>query len=82
MAVHGLTLLIARQSVSDIELFAHAVELRVIPPLCPRPETPYRSAKAGAMIERGNASTREWVDRGGSEEMVVPGLMGSHMHSV
>ena len=75
MALHGLALLIARQLVVDIELFADAVELRVAPPLCPLPATPYDFASVGEMIDQAREATRKWLDQDGLEKMVIPPQM-------
>ena len=81
MALHGLTLLIARQLVVDIELFANTIELRVVPPLCPLLATPYDFFSAGEMIARANESTRRWLAEGGLEEMVIPPQMTLRTHA-
>ncbi len=75
MALHGLTLLIARQLVDDVELHADAVELCVVPPLCPLLATPYDFSNVGEMIARAEESTQKWLDQGGLEEMVIPPQM-------
>jgi NTE family protein len=75
MALHGLTLLIARQLAVDLERFAHAVDLRVVPPLCPLLVTPYDFSKTGELIERAKQSTREWLEDGGLERMEIPAQM-------
>jgi NTE family protein len=72
MALHGLTLLVARQLVADLALFANAVELRVVPPLCPLLVTPYDFSRGGEMIERARNSTQQWLDEGGLDKMVIP----------
>ena len=72
MALHGMSLLIARQLVVDIELFADAVELRVVPPLCPLLSTPYDFLNTSEMIERAREVTWKWLDQGGMETMVIP----------
>jgi NTE family protein len=82
MALHGLTLLIARQLIVDIELLTDAVELRVVPPLCPLPASPYDFAGVSDMIDRAEESTRKWLDHGGLEQMVIPPQMQERHLSV
>lgn len=80
MALHGLSLLIARQLVADIELFAERVALRVVPPLCPLETTPVDFSRAGELIDRAAESTRTWMEDGGLEKTVIPDHMRPHEH--
>ncbi len=67
--------------VSRIELrtfpepFADAIELRVVPPLCLLPATPYDFSNVGEMIERAKEATLKWLNQGGLEKMVIPAQM-------
>ncbi len=81
MALHGLTLLIARQLVVDVELHADAVELCVVPPLCPLLATPYDFLNVAEMIARAKESTQKWLDQGGLEEMVIPPQMRPYVRN-
>ena len=80
MAMHGLGLLIARQLIADIELFAGRVPLRVVPPLCPLETTAVDFSTAGDLIERAAESTRAWMDHGGLEKLAIPDHMRPHAH--
>ena len=75
MALHGLTLLVTRQLVVDLTLFADAAEHRVVPPLCPLLVTPHDFSKSAELIERARNSTRQWLDQGGLDKMVIPPQM-------
>ena len=81
MALHGLCLLIARQLIVDIELFADAVALRVVPPLCPLETTPMDFSKASDLIDRAAESTRDWLESGGLDRKAVPDHMRPHTHT-
>jgi NTE family protein len=80
VALHALSLLIARQLVSDIERFSPAVELRVVPPLCPLRGAIYDFAQVGSWIDRAYASTREWLRTGGLTRLETPHALMPHPH--
>jgi len=81
MALHALNLLIARQLVLDIERFHDAVELVVLPPLCPVAIFPYDFAHTGELIDRAEVATRDWIGRGGLRKSRVPGSLRLHHHA-
>ena len=51
-ALHALTLLIARQLVSELEDLAPDIEYYVVPPLCPLVGSPYDFSRTADHIER------------------------------
>lgn len=80
-AMHALSLLVARQLVHDADRYADAVELRIVPTLCPLENSPYDYSATAQLIERAAASTRRWLDRGGMDRVGVPGaLRDDHTH--
>ena len=80
MALHGLSLLIARQLIVDIERFADAVALRVVPPLCPLEVTPVDFSRANELMDRAAESTHDWLESGGLDRTAVPDHMRPHSH--
>lgn len=80
VALHALSLLIARQLVADIEHFASRIELRVVPPLCPIRGAMYDFTQAGSWIERAYASTRDWLRSAGSSAGDTPSTLLPHDH--
>ena len=82
MALHVLSLLIARQLVLDIERFKGAVGLVVLPPLCPVSISPHDFTHTAELIDRAELATREWIGRGGLERSLVPGSLVLHDHAV
>lgn len=82
MALHALTLLIARQLVSDVLRWQERVEIVVVPPLCPVGSSPYDFSASGALIERAAQSTRAWLAAGGLERPGLPHELGPHEHEV
>lgn len=79
-AMHALSLLVARQLVQDAERFASAVELRIVPSLCPLDCSPYDYSSAGQLIERAAATTRRWLQDGGLHRAGAPMQLQAHSH--
>lgn len=80
-AMHALSLLVARQLVHDAERYADAVELRIVPTLCPLDKSPYDYSATSQLIERAAAGTRRWLDTGGLDRSGTPGaLRDNHTH--
>ena len=80
MALHAVSLLIARQLRVDIERFAAQADLHVVPPLCPITVGPHDFRLAGEWIDRAATSTGQWLARGGLERHEVPAELGFHLH--
>ncbi len=81
-ALHAITLLIARQLLSELEgLDGSDVEYFVLPPLCPLIGSPYDFSQTGALIERAIKSTDDWIDGGGLERPNVLAQLSIHRHS-
>ena len=79
-ALHALTLLIARQLVSELEGLDPAIEYFVVPPLCPLVGSPYDFSRTDDHIERAIRSTDAWLARGGLEQSGIPGELRPHSH--
>ncbi|HEY4736957.1 MAG TPA: patatin-like phospholipase family protein, partial [Xanthobacteraceae bacterium] len=79
-ALHALTLLIARQLVSELESLDPAIEYYVVPPLCPLVGSPYDFSRTGDHIERAVKSTDEWLTKGGLGQSTIPGELRPHSH--
>ena len=82
MALHALTLLIARQLVSDVLRWQERADLVVVPPLCPVGSSPYDFSASAALIDRAAASTRAWLATGGLERHELPHELTPHAHEV
>jgi NTE family protein len=61
MALHGLTLTVNQRLAVDVARFEKAVDLRVIPPLCPVRVSPADFSQSAELIERSYESTRAWL---------------------
>jgi NTE family protein len=80
VALHALTLLIARQLVSDVERLRDRAQVVVIPPLCPLAVSSYDFSRGGELIDRAAESTVRWLDGGGLRSPGVPGPLVPHHH--
>jgi NTE family protein len=79
-ALHALTLLIARQLVSELEDVGPEIEYYVVPPLCPLVGSPYDFTRTSDHIERAVASTDAWLAQGGLQKAGIPEQMRPHAH--
>lgn len=79
-ALHALTLLIARQMVSELEDIDPAIEYFVVPPLCPLVGSPYDFSRTADHIVRAIESTEAWLEQGGLQQSGIPGEMRPHGH--
>lgn len=78
LMLHAITLLTARQLVSDLERYAGEVEIVTVPPLCPLALSPYDFSRGGELIERAAEQTGRWLDRGGMGTHRIPGALRPH----
>jgi NTE family protein len=79
-ALQALTLLIARQLVSELEDLAPDIEYYVVPPLCPLVGSPYDFSRTADHIERAIASTDAWLAQGGLQQGGIPAELRPHSH--
>jgi NTE family protein len=82
VALHALTLLIARQLVVDVLRLRERAELLVVPPLCPITSSPYDFSATRRLIERAEASTRAWLAAGGLQRPELPRELAPHEHEL
>ena len=79
-ALHALTLLIARQLVSELESLDPDIEYFVVPPLCPLVGSPYDFSRTSDHIERAIQSTDAWLAQDGLKKSGIPDAMRPHSH--
>jgi NTE family protein len=79
-ALHALTLLIARQLVSELEGLSPDIEYFVVPPLCPLVGSPYDFSRTADHIERAIQSTDAWLRQNGLGQAGIPDEMRPHSH--
>ncbi len=80
VALHALTLLIARQLVSDVARLRDRAEVVVVPPLCPLDVSSYDFSHGGELIDRAAESTAQWLDGGGLRRPASPEPLLPHHH--
>jgi NTE family protein len=78
--LHALTLLIARQLVSELENLDPAIEYYVVPPLCPLVGSPYDFSRTADHIARAIESTDAWLALTGLEQRGIPDELRPHGH--
>jgi len=81
-AMHALTLVIARQLVRDLELYAARVQIHVVPPLCPLEVSSYDYSQCAELIDRASRKTRAWIEGGGLACSAIPSELLEHDHAV
>ncbi len=79
-ALHALTLLIARQLVSELETLDPGIEYYVVPPLCPLVGSPYDFTRSADHIQRAIRSTDAWLAQNGLDKGGIPGELRPHNH--
>ncbi|CAB3960371.1 MULTISPECIES: patatin-like phospholipase family protein [Burkholderia] len=80
-ATHALTLVIARQLVRDLALYAARAQIHVVPPLCPLDVSSYDYSQCAQLIDKAAERTRAWIDAGGLAECAIPGELREHDHA-
>jgi NTE family protein len=80
VALHALTLLIARQLVSDVERLRDRAQMMVVPPLCPLAVSAYDFSRGGELVDRAAESTARWLDDGGLRNSGIAGVLQPHHH--
>jgi NTE family protein len=78
--LHAVTLLIARQLVSELEELDPAIEYYVVPPLCPLVGSPYDFSRTSEHIDRAIESTNAWLAKSGLQQQGIPEEMRPHDH--
>lgn len=61
IALHAVTLMIHQRLALDVERYAAAVDLRVVPPLCPIAIAPTDFSQADDLIRRAYRHTVDWL---------------------
>lgn len=79
-ALHALTLLIARQLVSELETLGPDIEYFVVPPLCPLVGSPYDFSRTADHIDRAIVTTDAWLAQHGLQQGKIPDEMRPHSH--
>lgn len=81
MALHALNLMIMRQLLRDMELYASRAQVVVLPPLCPVSASPFDFSQTAELIHRAEAAARVWLKGGGLDKAGAPEQMTPHLHA-
>ena len=79
-ALHGLNLLIVQQLKDAVQRYQGRADIRVVPPPCPQDVSPYDFGRAAELIDRGEQSALEWLDKGVDMVDGVPHQLPPHVH--
>jgi NTE family protein len=80
VAVHAISLLVAQRLVHDAETYQDAVELIVVPPLCPLSVSSSDFRSAALLIERARTTTTSWLEAGSHRLPHPERFLGLHRH--
>jgi NTE family protein len=80
-AVQALTLLIHQRLVRDVQHFSDRAEVRVLPPLCPLRVSPIDFRRGADLISAAEASSRAWLDSGGTALPHPERFLALHRHA-
>jgi NTE family protein len=80
VAMHSLTLLIARQLVSELDSLGSDVSCHIVPPLCPLSGSVLDFSRSAELIARGEAVTQAWIAEGGLDHSRIPDALRPHHH--
>jgi len=82
-ALHALTLLIARQLMTELQGLDDSIDYFVVPPLCPLVGSPYDFSHTSELIEEAATSTDAWLADGGLDRpRVIAHQLMSHKHTI
>ncbi len=71
VALHAATLAIHQRLALDVHRYADAVDMCVVPPLCPISVAPTDFGQADDLIRRAREHTSAWLERGGAAGSVT-----------
>jgi len=80
MALHVVSVLLARQLASDAERYGRDVPVIVVPPLCPIMTSSYDFSHGSSLIERAAQTTAQWLADGGLRDTSIPPTLYPHSH--
>ncbi len=79
MVLHAVTLLVHQRLVADIAKYEPALDLRVVPPLCPLNVGPTDFSQAARLIASSHATTTAWL-AAGVFDGTASALLEPHAH--
>jgi NTE family protein len=79
-ALHAITLLIEQRLMHDVAAFHDAVDLVVLPPLCPLAISSADFRHADDLVARAHRATTAWLDAGGERQPHPERFLSLHTH--
>lgn len=79
-AMHGISQLVSRQLVNDIQYYADKAQICVVPSLCPLEISPYDFSACAGLVDQSEANTRAWIEAGGLQTSGAPDSLLEHAH--
>ena len=79
-ALHALTLLIAGQLLSDLELLKERLDIVIVPSLCPVSGAAHDFSHSAELMDRAGQSTTAWLADDGLTRHEAPQMLHAHSH--
>jgi len=79
-ALQALTLMIEQRLILEVAHYGLRVDIRVLPPLCPRSVASSDFGHGAELIERARTSTQRWIDEGGPQLRHPERFLSLHHH--
>jgi NTE family protein len=79
-ALHAISILGASQLRRDFDHYSTSRQIHIAPPLCPMTQSSFDYSNGNALIARGRASTRTWIEAGGLGRGEFPQQLSIHSH--
>jgi NTE family protein len=80
VALHALSLLLETRLANEIARYTSAVEVKILPPLCPLAVSAADFGHAEELIDRSHAASLDWVAEGGLERPSPERFLSVHEH--
>jgi NTE family protein len=80
-ALHAITLLTARQLVSELGRLEAPVVHHILPTSCPQGISPFDFTRARELIETAHSKTTRWIEEGGLAASTLPAALHPHRHA-
>jgi NTE family protein len=81
-ALRAITLLTARQLVSDLGSLPRSIAFHIVPTLCPNGVSPFDFTRAADLMDTAYETTCRWIDGGGLKRSEIPAALPPHSHSI
>lgn len=80
LALHIVSLLLARQLASEASRYADQADIVIVPPQCPMSVSSYDFGQTARLVSRAAETTNDWLARGGLGDSAIPMTLAPHTH--